>query len=199
MMKKERMNIEGKTFGKLHVIEYSHTNKHGQSMWMCRCECGEEKMVSGSHLLNGHTTSCGCIKKRAGDRLRKHGKRHTRLYTKWLGMKNRCFNANDRHFDCYGGRGITVCDEWKEDFEAFYDWAMANGYAENLTIDRINVDGNYEPSNCRWVTQKEQCINKRNTVYLEIGGVKKPLIEWAEILGVSRSTLYSRRRRGVKM
>lgn len=168
--KKVRMDLAGKTFGRFTVVEYSHTNKHGKSMWKCKCECGNERIVSGSHLTSRHSLSCGCLKKEiTGERVRKHGMRSTRLYGVWLNIKNRCNNPKDDNYQYYGARGITICNEWSSDFTAFYDWAMANGYDENAkkgdcTIDRIDVNGNYEPSNCRWVGMKAQRANQRRVV-----------------------------------
>lgn len=181
------MNLLGQKFGKLTVIEFAGINKHKQSQWKCICDCGNEVVVTGLHLKNGHTVSC-----RMHAKFIKHGKRNTRVYRIWLNMKNRCFNPNYTHCKDYGGRGITVCDEWKDDFQVFYDWAMANGYADNLSIDRINPDGNYEPSNCRWITQREQAGNKRCTPSVELDGEIHNLKEWSEITGINYSTIYSR-------
>ena len=164
-MKKTRMDIQGKTFGRLTVLGYSHNNKHGQSMWRCRCECGKEIVAAGLHLKSGHTKSCGCFRDDALDKTRtKHGLKKTRLYRIWSCMKARCFIEKSTNYHNYGGRGITVCDEWRHDFQAFYDWAVANGYSDELSIDRIDVNGNYEPSNCRWATAKEQNQNTRRSV-----------------------------------
>ena len=125
-----------------------------------------------------------------------HGKRHTRLYRIWANVKTRCFNPNDPHYDRWGNRGVDMCDEWKNDFQVFYDWAMSNGYEEHLTIDRINNDGNYEPSNCRWVTVKEQNQNKRNVISLTYNGETLSAAEWTRRLGVGKNTITTRYHRG---
>ena len=164
-MKKVRSDLVGKKFDRLTVVEYSHTNKHGKAMWVCLCECGNTIVASGSHLVNGHTSSCGCLKNEiSGARFRKHGLKHTRLYRIWMDMRSRCTYESMKCFKDYGGRGIKVCEEWQNSFEAFYNWAIANGYSDDLSIDRIDVNGNYEPSNCRWATMKEQRANQRKKV-----------------------------------
>lgn len=126
----------------------------------------------------------------------KHGRKNTRLYRIWANMKTRCYNTHSTHYKRYGGRGITVCEEWKNDFKAFYDWSMTNGYAENLTIDRIDNNGNYEPLNCRWVTVKEQSANRCNNRYVAIEGETKALSEWCEIYNINYKTVRDRLRRG---
>ena len=127
----------------------------------------------------------------------KGGKSNSRLYNIWLHMKGRCYRKTDDHYEHYGEKGITMCDEWKNDFKAFYDWAMSNGYADNLTIDRINVNGNYEPSNCRWVTMKEQCNNRTSNVILTINGESHNIQKWSEITGIKYHTIYARMKRGL--
>lgn len=122
----------------------------------------------------------------------KHGLRYTRLYRIWLQMKNRCFNSKTSRYSDYGGRGITVCDEWKDDFKAFYDWSISHGYADDLTIDRIENDGDYSPDNCRWATTYEQANNSRHCHYIEYKGEVHSLSEWSRILGVSSHLLSNR-------
>jgi len=122
----------------------------------------------------------------------KHGGKGTRLYRIWLNMKNRCHNPKTPPFKNYGARGITVCDEWKDDFQAFHDWAMANGYADHLTIDRIDNDGNYCPENCRWTTPLVQGNNSRHNHMITYEGETHPLREWAKILGFTYPTLSNR-------
>ena len=127
----------------------------------------------------------------------KGGRSNSRIYNTWLHMKGRCYRKTDDHYKHYGEKGITMCDEWKNDFKAFHDWSMSNGYADNLTIDRINNDGNYEPSNCRWVTMKEQCNNRTSNVILTINGESHNIQGWSEITGIKYHTIYARMKRGL--
>jgi hypothetical protein len=157
--------LEGKQFGKLTVIKRSGSDATGKNtIWECKCECGNTTFVPTCHLTSKHTQSCGCLKKETvndGQFKKIHGQSHTRLYNIWGGMKDRCSNPKNKRYNIYGGKGVYVCEEWKISFKAFYEWAIANGYRDNLTIDRINSDGNYEPSNCRWATYSEQNKNRK--------------------------------------
>lgn len=154
----------GEKFGRLTVIEQDPTSTiDGKRKWICVCDCGKRVSVIGTHLRNGNTTSCGCYKlDLLRERVTKCPNKNPHLYTAWRNMKQRCLNPHHPAFRYYGARGISVCKEWSDDYAAFQGWALNHGYLEGLTIDRINNDGNYEPSNCRWVTMSVQCNNKRN-------------------------------------
>ncbi len=153
-----RINLIGNKYGRLTVISFAGVKKE-RTTWLCRCECGNEIIVDRNNLRTGHTQSCGCYKKqRMAEGNTTHGHflkgKQTRLYAIWAGIKRRCLNPNVKTFKYYGARGIKICDEWME-FEPFKDWSLAHGYADTLSIDRINALGNYEPSNCQWITRSE--------------------------------------------
>ena len=155
-------------FGRLKVIRENGRTKDRHILWECQCKCGNKVNVSSSELVTGHTKSCGCLQKDIISSMRyKHGDRDSRLYSVWKTMKKRCENKNCKSYKWYGAKGVSVCEEW-QDYTKFKKWAIENGYNENApkgecTIDRIDPFGNYEPSNCRWVSMAEQAKNKRNT------------------------------------
>lgn len=185
-------DLIGQKFGRLTVIKRVENSKNGSTRWLCRCECGNEKIVLSSHLKSHKIQSCGCLfKEKLIQRNLIHGKTNTKIFKVWQGIKNRCFNKNSDKYIYYGGRGISICQEWQE-FLPFYNWAINNGYKDNLTIDHINVNGDYEPSNCRWVTVKEQANNKQNTVYITYNGETHTIPEWSRITKINKRTLYTR-------
>lgn len=192
----KKLDLTNKKFNKLTVLEYSH-NLGQKVMWKCRCECGNITFVSTTNLTCNRTKSCGCYKlEEFSKRFTKHNQRHTKLYEIWKGIKGRCLNPKHISFHNYGGRGITICDEWKKDFVSFYNWSMQNGYDENLSIDRINNNGNYEPSNCRWVDRKVQANNTRSNHFFTYNNKTKTITQWCEFFNISKGTFYSRLKRG---
>ena len=189
-------DLTGKTFGRWTVLEKSEKIGRIQT-YLCKCQCGNTAKVPHSNLTRGKSTSCGCFQKElASKRFKKHGMRNTRLYSIYANMKARCYNEKNKRYKDYGGRNILMCKEWYESFETFKDWALANGYQDDLSIDRINVDGNYAPSNCRWATQEQQDNNQRKTILIEISGKKMSLKQWTNLMGWKYGTYSARNRKG---
>ena len=155
------IDLTGKRFGRLTVVS-RNGSKNNSATWNCKCDCGNDCVITHRELVSGDTKSCGCIRKERNNNTR-HGKRYTKMYKVWLGIKQRCNDVNCKAYRYYGKLGVIICNEWSNDFMNFYNWAMANGYKEGLSIDRINPFGNYEPSNCRWIPSSEQAKNKRNS------------------------------------
>lgn len=186
-------NLIGKKYGELQIIEQIKNDKNGHSKVKCKCSCGKTINVLLDNLKTGHSKSCGCKKGYMISKKKKtHGKCNTKLYKVWHNIKNRCYNKNNKRYKDYGGRGITICDEWLNDFMSFYNWAMNNGYKEGLSIDRINNDGNYEPNNCRWVTNKVQNNNKRSNRLLTHNKETHTITEWSKILNIHYTCLRNR-------
>ena len=179
----------GERYGRLVVLE----NHHPKDEVLCICDCGKLKTARASNVFYGGTRSCGC--KFSEGNNRKHGDRHTRLYGIWKGMNERCNTKSCSTYKNYGARGICVCKEWRE-YTVFKEWALSNGYSDDLTIDRIDVNGNYEPNNCRFATTKEQANNKRSNRYITYNGETKTLMEWSEIFGIKYATLWARLKSG---
>ena len=200
-------DLIGQHFGMLTVVEKAEGkfyNNKEYKQWLCRCDCGKEKVIMQTNLMSGRSTNCGCQRILKIQKATKtHGMTNSRLYVLYKGILARCYNKNHQHYKEYGGRGIGVCSEWLEDFMNFYNWAIANGYDKNAprgkcTLDRINNDGNYEPSNCRWVDMNMQANNTRKNVMVEIDGKKLSLSQWAKMYGMKYSCLYSRWCKGVR-
>lgn len=189
------IDLTGQKFGRLTVLKID--KKVGRTYyWLCQCECGNLKVVRGSHLKSGKIQSCRCLQKETAKNLStEHGLSRTKLAKVWDGIKERCYNPNNKSYKNYGGRGIKMSSEWKYNFIAFYKWAIENGYKDGLTIDRINVNGHYEPFNCRWITQKKQMNNTRVNVYITYNNETHTMQEWSEMTNISYSTLRGRYRR----
>lgn len=178
--------------GRLLCLEAikSNSNKNKHIRVKCICDCGKIIITKGTEIKNHNIKSCGCLRLENSLKAHtKHGMTKSKIYRLWYGMKMRCYYCNGKDYHLYGGRGITVCNEWKNDFMAFYNWAIANGYKEGLTIDRKDVNGNYDPSNCRWITSAEQHRNTRTNKFLKYNGEVRCASEWSEKLGLNYNTL----------
>lgn len=195
-------DLTGQRFGRLTVLGIDKTWNGKGVRYQCVCDCGNIVKTKAHNLLCGDTQSCGCI---TLDRLRTSPPREThgatkggnleRLFVIWCGMRHRCEKEYASRYKRYGGRGIKVCDEW-HDYLKFKDWALKNGYDDTLSIDRIDINGNYEPSNCRWATSKEQANNRGSNKTIEYNGETKTVSEWADIVGISKQLLYRRFKNG---
>lgn len=190
-------DLSGQQFTYLTVLNRDYNPNHKRVMWKCVCKCGNVVVVAGNDLKRkyGGTRSCGCRKHETQNV--KHGMRHTRIYAIWSGICKRCYNSHAKEYKNYGGRGISMCDEWKQDFVPFYTWATDNGYSDELTIDRIDNNGNYSPDNCRWVTNREQANNRRTTLYIEHNGAIKSFADWCRLMNVEYKPTYQRYRRAM--
>lgn len=192
-------NLSNQKFGKLtalkRVDDYIQPCGQHVLMYECLCDCGNIVNVRAEYLKTGHTKSCGCLRIEKQPHTT-HGKTGTRIHNIWRSMKRRCYTKSHIEYKRYGARGIIVCDEWNNDFEKFYEWSMKNGYNDNLSIDRIDVNGNYEPSNCRWVTMKEQQNNRRNNHCITYCGKTMTTKQFSEKYNMNYSTLITRLSRG---
>lgn len=191
-------DIINKRFGKLTVVRFlgkKEIKNKSRYFYECKCDCGNIVIRERTNLNSNRMCSCGCYRKIQN---KKHGlwSYDNKLYAVWQTMKARCLRKTNEKYKDYGGRGITICDEWKNDFVAFNNWALANGYKEGLSIDRIDNNGNYEPCNCRWITNAEQARNKRNNVFIEFNNETHCIVEWAEILNVNYKALHRRLKAG---
>lgn len=196
------LDLVGKRFGRLVVTDFVYKDRY--PYYHCVCDCGNVKDVMGYSLTSGNTKSCGCLKKgqystrrasrRYQGRYDKYG--HSRIYSIWNAMNSRCYNPKMQAYPRYGGRGIEVCAEWRDSFQAFHDWAAVNGYGDDLTLDRIDSCGDYGPDNCRWVSLEVQNNNRRDNVYLTCDGERMTIAQWARRTGASKAAMYKRYSRG---
>lgn len=197
------IDLTGKKVGFLTVVERGRVLERGHLAWVCECICGNVKEIDGQLLRKERVQSCGCKRGELISKVKKKiPEQEKRLYSVWLGMKARCYQKSNQRYDCYGGRGIEVCEEWRKSYASFRDWAMANGYDPDAefgacTIDRIDVNGNYEPANCRWASRSEQANNTRSNRYITLNGETHTITEWSRITGVHRRTIAHRLERGV--
>lgn len=193
----------GQKFGRLTVISFDHSNKDYVRYFNCRCDCGNEKLISRNALISGRTLSCGCLNRELS-RLRKnhftHGFTHKeRLYETWKNMKRRCKDINNKRYSFYGGKGVVICKEWENDYLSFRNWAMSHGYDGKLTIDRIDNGGDYTPENCRWATGKEQQNNTSRNHWITCNGETHTVSEWADVFGVTYGAFLRRIKKGLNI
>lgn len=188
-------DLTGQIFGRLTVMHRVSLSKSGKSRFQCQCSCGNTIIVEGHNLISGATQSCGCIRKEKARRLKlSHGMAGTRLYRCWRNMHDRCLNPKNKEFSNYGARGISICKEWS-DFSVFYRWAVSNGYRDDLTIDRIDVNQGYSPQNCRWTNAYNQSRNRTDNVWITIDGKRMIQEDWAKELNISSASIRYRRRK----
>lgn len=192
-----RIDLTGNKYGRLNVKSFSGNNSRGVSLWLCECDCGNVKTVPSDYLTTGRTSSCGCISKEHPHNLR-HGGKHTKLYNIWRAMKQRCLLKTCNAYRLYGGRGIKVCDEWIG-FAKFQEWSLVNGYAEGLSIDRINNDGDYCPNNCRWADIFVQMNNTSRNRVISFRDERETMAEWARSFGLKYSLMSKWVRKGRSM
>lgn len=202
----KHVDISGNKFGRLTAVKVDHSDGHS-NFWLCKCDCGNLIVVRLQHLRQGMTKSCGCLQRemrktrgersKIGERTRTHGLSSHPLHNVWNGMKSRCYNHNHKYFHRYGGRGISICNEWKDNFLDFYNWCVNHGYKDGMTVDRIDNDGDYKPSNCRLVDYVKQANNKSNTIYVIHNGKSYTISDICKITGLKRRTVYERVKKGL--
>ena len=192
------LSLSGKRFGRLRVLGKSEKRaSNGCVYWHCVCDCGSKREVIGRSLVAGMTVSCGCYhKEQMRGQFVKHGLSRHPLHNKWISMKQRCYNPNHIGYHNWGGRGIGVCDEWRDDFQAFYDWCVMNGWKKGLDIDRIDNDKDYSPENCRFITRRVNLNNTRKNRYIEFDGKRMTISQWGLYLGGKPNLIQNRLGRG---
>ena len=183
------VNLLGQKFGRLLVVDQKGRSKQQNVLWLCRCDCGNEVTVNSAYLKSGHTSSCGCLKSEESiKRFTTHGKTKTRIYNIWASMNQRCLDKRCKSYNSYGGKGIAVCEEWR-DFIQFERWAIENGYNESLTIDRIDCFGSYCPENCQWISFEENRKKHKDSIMLSCNRITDPLKTWCDKLGLPTQTV----------
>ncbi|MFJ1122234.1 hypothetical protein [Bacillus thuringiensis] len=188
-----RLDLTGKKFNLLEGIEVVGKSNRGAMLWKFKCDCGNEVVLEGRKVKGGETKSCGCLVKEHTKNLNyTHGFGNTRLHKCYSSMISRCYHEKDKSYKDYGGRGIGVCDEWRESFLNFREWALKSGYSDSLTIDRIDVNKWYAPENCKWSTKLEQANNKRSSINVTYKNETKTLKQWCKELNLNYSTIYTR-------
>ena len=185
------VDITGKRYGNLVVIKRVENAPNGVAVWECLCDCGNTVTVRGGNLKSGAVKSCGCRRKNAKPTLR-HNMSNSKLYRTWAAVKRRCNTPSDKNYKNYGGRGIKMCEEWNNSFEAFMNWAISNGYSDSLTIERIDVNGNYCPENCTWIPANEQQNNRRTCYSITYNGKTQTLIDWCSELNLPYKLIHNR-------
>lgn len=185
-------DITGMKYGRLTVLKKDHKDSRNEWFWLCKCDCGNIITVSGNKLRSGNTSSCGCYQQECRGKQRiSHGMTESKLYTIHRNMLSRCLNPKNNMYYRYGGRGITVCDNWLR-FEGFRDWAIASGYEEGLSIERVDIDAGYCPENCRWISKREQYLNRSDSHRITAFGKTQTIAEWAEETGIKYDTIERR-------
>lgn len=200
MSKSVLMDLSTMRFGRLQplALEHIRTTPSGsrKRFWRCRCDCGTDVVVWAGNLRTGKANSCGCLRRElVAAKNRSHGMSQTPEYKTWGGIKKRCFNSSYKSYADYGGRGITMCDRWLNSFENFLE-DMGTKPSPDHSIERIDNDGHYEPSNCRWATRRDQAHNNRRNVHLTVDGITKPLSEWCREYAISHSSVLERLAKG---
>ena len=199
-MSNNSSDLIGKRFGRLTIVDFTHAQKPRRGwLWVCECDCGNIRTLIPGDVKRGKVRSCGCLHdevcRERATKFEHSVLEHKRLYSIYNWMKRRCYGENEPRYKDYGGRGIKVCDEWLNEehgFDSFVSWALSNDYSDELTIDRIDVDGDYSPNNCRWFTAAEQNINKRDTLTVEYEGEQIPLKKLCESLGIPYDCTHNR-------
>lgn len=199
---KNVQDLTGQRFGRLTVVRLSERRSGRKTFWICKCDCGNEKIVRSDIIKSGNTRSCGCLHKeqaiRNVSKNHKHKMSYTPLHYRWLNIKDRCNNSRNGSYQRYGGRGIKVCEEWNNNFQAFYDWAVSNGYKESLSIERKDVNKGYSPSNCEWIPMIEQANNRRSTIWIKHEDEKMNLMQLSKKVGINYGTLLRRYNNGYR-